>query len=107
MDEPVDTWDTLIIYLVTTKLDDVTLRKWEQAKASYKTLTLESLNKFLKKRADLLESVEYCKSSSVSATTEKPYKFNRKTKPLRVKSPTSPKCTFCKKDHFIQNCEDF
>ncbi|KAG7297753.1 hypothetical protein JYU34_018477 [Plutella xylostella] len=32
--EPTDSWDTLIIYMVVSKLDAVTEREWEQHKVS-------------------------------------------------------------------------
>lgn len=53
-----------------------------------------------------MESVENC-SSSGSLDAEKPSRLNRKTNSIHVNSSTTPKCTFCKKEHFIQTCEDF
>ncbi|KAJ8983230.1 hypothetical protein NQ317_005319 [Molorchus minor] len=47
--EPTEKWDTLIIYLVTTKLDPTTAREWEETKSTLETPTLDDLKSFLKK----------------------------------------------------------
>lgn len=45
--------DTLIIYLLTTKLDPISLREWEQQKNSLSKPTLENLTTFLRNRVDI------------------------------------------------------
>lgn len=99
--QPTETWDTLIIYLISTKLDNITAREWEQ----YKTEdlpTLENLKQFLKSRADLLETLEQSKSNQ-TFINKKGYK-QQNTNTFFIKKPV---CSFCKNEHFIQNCEDF
>lgn len=63
--EPTEHWDTIIIYLVVSKLDQVTEREWEQHKCSLLSkhndsnskLTVENLLQFLKGRAEMLETL--------------------------------------------------
>jgi hypothetical protein len=45
----------MIIHIVKTKLDAVTVREWEEYKVNNE---IPNLKQFLKGRADLLESVE-------------------------------------------------
>lgn len=63
--EPTHSWDTLIIYLIVTKLDSSTEREWENHKGSSNSedkrgdlsLKLDDLLLFLKNRADTLEMI--------------------------------------------------
>ncbi|XP_059051077.1 uncharacterized protein LOC131845930 [Achroia grisella] len=63
--EPVDSWDTLIIYIIVSKLDKISEREWEQYKItvlklsgnSESRLTVDTLLAFLKDRADMLKFV--------------------------------------------------
>ncbi|KAI5641559.1 hypothetical protein NE865_06316 [Phthorimaea operculella] len=66
--EPTSHWDTLIIHIVTSKLDSVTEREWEQHKSSLlgdtsKSITLDQLLKFMKDRADMLVMINHSKKS--------------------------------------------
>ncbi|KAJ8949757.1 hypothetical protein NQ318_005080 [Aromia moschata] len=55
--EQVDSWDTLIIYIVTSKLDNYTAKEWEKHKSDVSdTPTLQNLKNFLKNRADLFRN---------------------------------------------------
>lgn len=61
--EPTQHWDTLIIYIVVSKLDTTTEREWEQYKGSQNAgdskskLRVEDLLAFLGRRADMLETL--------------------------------------------------
>lgn len=55
--QPTDKWDTLIIYLIQTKLDPATAREWEEFKGE-EIPSLDSLKQSLKQRADVLETLE-------------------------------------------------
>ncbi|CAH2102287.1 unnamed protein product [Euphydryas editha] len=66
LNEPTDHWDTLIIYLIASKLDVCTEKEWENYKGSvtYATqkdsslkLKLDDLLTFLRNRADTLEMI--------------------------------------------------
>lgn len=99
--QPIDNWDILIIYLISTKLDPITARKWEQYKIDNEVPTLENLKAFLKGRADMLETLEV--------------KSNSERKVFRQQSSTNtkgffsgtPSCAYCKKGHYINNCNEF
>lgn len=101
--EPTEKWDTLIIHLVTTKLDSTTAREWEQKKAAYECPSLLNLTDFLKDRADLLESLE-CKSNKKHFKSKQEVKFELKTRSFLASTAC---CAFCKNEHYIQDCPDF
>lgn len=70
---PVVKWDSIIIYLISTKLDNVSRREWE---LSNKTANLPSLVDYidsLKNRCRLLESLE---------VNNKPYNRTSSSKPV-------------------------
>ncbi|XP_049878082.1 uncharacterized protein LOC126375229 [Pectinophora gossypiella] len=57
--QPTDKWDVLIIFMLSSKLDSVTLIKWEEHCNSLEgdVPTLEQFKRFLIDRADVLESL--------------------------------------------------
>lgn len=109
LNEPTDSWETLIIYLITIKLDDVSLRKWEQVTASHSLPTLGQMFQFLKERADLLESLEQCAGNSKQLSLIDFTNFNRNkgSKSVFAGSNDSIKCVICFKDHYITDCAQF
>lgn len=94
LNQPTDQWDTLIIYMITTKLDTTTSREWEQKKAGNDLPTLNDLKQFLKNRADLLETLEL-------NSNEKP-----KVQRSRSHVATTTKCPICNHEHFIYRCDE-
>lgn len=57
LDQPVDTWDSLIIYLISNKLDPVTRREWESSVANKSDLpTLDDFITFITQRCQLLDT---------------------------------------------------
>ncbi|XP_048487299.1 uncharacterized protein LOC105384064 [Plutella xylostella] len=120
--EPVDNWDTLIIFIMTKKLDPSTNRQWEEFKNSINSSpSLKQFTSFLSNRADLIETLndnskfinKNKSSSSSSATTIsshqdsnkqiKNFHSTTKHKPFQHKN----KCPMCSDAHFLFTCESF
>ncbi|XP_048480555.1 uncharacterized protein LOC119693146 isoform X1 [Plutella xylostella] len=124
--EPTDSWDTLIIYMVVSKLDAVTEREWEQHKVSTLSqagdskpgLKVDDLLKFLGRKADMLETVivthknkhsyyntshtqntpkVHCNVSSSSSSNKAHQERNIHYKP----------CPVCNNKHAIYSCQRF
>ena len=57
LNQPTQYWDTLIIHIVSNKLDNTTTRKWEEFKSKLENPALADLTTFLKEQADVLETV--------------------------------------------------
>lgn len=127
--EPTDSWDTLVIYLVVTKLDSATEREWENHKGSLTTrkdesLKLDDLLSFLKNRADMLEMISASHKSSHSAKSQHESKSTNNDHPKRgsiVKQqvhsyvatqnkpappppPPARICPMCEKNHALYTC---
>ncbi|XP_022836586.1 uncharacterized protein LOC111363955, partial [Spodoptera litura] len=114
--EPTKHWDTLLIYIVTCKLDPKTFREWEQFKGDFdhnKSITLETFLKFVRNRANLLETLEmFHVMSTVHA------KPNNKIKTmvsiantLSIKpncgTGSSKPCPKCRGEQNLSNCSQF
>ncbi|XP_049874134.1 uncharacterized protein LOC126372431 [Pectinophora gossypiella] len=123
--EPTDFWDTLIIYMVVSKLDSTTEREWEQYKRtillrntdnSKLTLKVNDLLGFLRNRAEMLETL----TRSTNTHDKKPNAHNlnaakvhchvantnndstNTNKPFRKRS-----CLKCNTNHPLYSCQLF
>ncbi|XP_045506828.1 uncharacterized protein LOC123703003 [Colias croceus] len=124
--QPTDHWDTLIIHMVSAKLDNNTNLKWEEFKNTSfnddKMPSLFDFNKFLKGRADVLESVQrnkLDKSFNNNNSKQEPFvSHKRSDKPVNMKTFTisaapvassfpSASCVFCNGGHRIYDCSSF
>ncbi|XP_045773835.1 uncharacterized protein LOC123873159 [Maniola jurtina] len=112
--EPTLHWDTLLIHMLSKKLDSKTFREWEEFKGRLPKDTyikLDSLLEFLRNRADLLQNIE---TSRVKHSPNKPKSNFTKHKslvssvePKSENSVQSRSCPKCQGDHFLQNCRQF
>nr|CAH7760137.1 unnamed protein product [Callosobruchus chinensis] len=102
----VDDWNTLIIHLLVTKLDDTTLGEWEKycdIKDIRDEPQFDDLKKFLLNRADFLERFE---SKNVNESRES-WRFEKSRNKSHSLVGTEVKCPVCNKQHSIQNCSNF
>ncbi|XP_045462409.1 uncharacterized protein LOC123672361 [Harmonia axyridis] len=105
LNQPTCHWSTLIVFLIQTKLDSVTVREWEKFRADKDVPTWDDLKKFLKSRADFLETIE---TNHTQKHIEKKYQKHNTTKGFYTSGAESkPKCVFCANNHYSQTCENF
>ncbi|CAB3235858.1 unnamed protein product [Arctia plantaginis] len=65
--EPVKHWDTLLIYIITRKLDSKTFRESEEYKGRIdkdSKITFDTFLQFIRERADLIEMLELSRDNS-------------------------------------------
>lgn len=99
--EPVDKWDTLIIFLMVGKLDPTTSREWEEYKIDKDYPSLQQFQTFLKGKADLLETLEN-NNQSKNVGTKLKQQNSHKTFLI-----SNTNCHFCKENHPFYNCKIF
>uniref|UniRef100_V5I888 Uncharacterized protein n=1 Tax=Anoplophora glabripennis TaxID=217634 RepID=V5I888_ANOGL len=104
--ESVDTWDILLVYLISTKLDLTTKREWESYSAKFDEPKLSNLTQFLTDRCNILETLECSTSSSARLN-----KYNTKGSKINetrsfLLSNQNLKCSFCNGDHSVYNCQN-
>jgi len=111
--EPTDNWDTIIIYLITNKLDRATREDWEK-EVDYdedaEQPTLDEFTKFLEKRCLMLEISDRGKSgqeNSQAISNKKDKKVTLTTTTTSATQNAPLKCSNCSGQHNIYKCEQF
>lgn len=109
--QPTDHWDTLIIYIMSKKLDNLTYRYWEEHRNAIKGIpTFSQFIKFLNDRADLLDTLLENKSAQYKTNTytdvlkHKPFISNATQYNSNNKSMN---CPMCKQNHYLFSCQPF
>lgn len=101
--------DVLVIYIMTSKLDHVTNRQWEEHRNSFsEPPTLSAFINFISNRADLLETLEESKpiaTAKSEPTVPAPKPKSSTVPPEKTSKPLS--CPMCHQNHFIFACEQF
>ncbi|XP_050551755.1 uncharacterized protein LOC118279021 isoform X1 [Spodoptera frugiperda] len=125
--EPTEYWDTLIIFMMSRKLDINTNRKWEEYRnALSESPTLTKLISFINGRADLLETLEVNQNKSSTSVNNKQKSFiiastkenqnthkemiNNKLENSKAHSNNlhnKLKCPLCSNDHLLYTCDLF
>lgn len=119
--EPTEHWDTLVIYIIVSKLDQITEREWEQHKSSLfsnlnnSKLRVDDLLKFLKNRADVLEALQLSHSKPTHSKIHLHNNSKIHTKIHCNVSSTKPQtrdinkklCLLCNANHPIYSCQKF
>lgn len=108
-----ENWDTLLIFIVVSKLDDKSSCEWEKHISFFKELpNLKALTEFLKGRADFLEKLEL--KNKVKAVEKPPDKTSRfrdykgnNSRSLVSSNSFTFSCPYCKQNHAIYTCEQF
>lgn len=78
--EPVQHWDTLLIHIITQKLDCKTFREWEESKRHLpkdKPIKLDAFFDFLRNRADVIETLEFTHSAASQSSNNHFIKSNK------------------------------
>ncbi|KAL0852653.1 hypothetical protein ABMA27_012494 [Loxostege sticticalis] len=118
--QPTEQWDSLIIYMITAKLDSVTSLKWEEHKNNLSDLpTLENFFSFIRNRADILETLvagqNERKNNYSSANKNINYSYQNKNKDVKgtclvssMENISECLCLFCSEQgHKVFSCEKF
>lgn len=95
-------WDPLIIYLISQKLDPETHRCWEEY--SYKDdaealPTWSQFKKFIESKFRTLEMISTnTTTKDIKSSTQRSY---------HVTTPTTRSCIMCKENHTLSHCKEF
>lgn len=117
--EKTESWDRLIIYIMSSKFDNITRRDWEVFKCEGDLPTMIDLNRFLKNKCEVLEKLEITKSDlgrSNNFNTKPPFYNKNQNKSSTSSNFASTsnnlnnnfKCYFCKQtSHGVFKCHEF
>ncbi|XP_011858289.1 PREDICTED: uncharacterized protein LOC105555857 [Vollenhovia emeryi] len=106
--QDVEKWDTILIYLISGKLDYVTRRDWElhASKEDSNALpNMDQLFEFLTNRAHTLELVDNSKDKSGGEKSFNSKKIERKVNLAATTAIVA--CSYCEGAHTLYKCEEF
>lgn len=106
--EPVDHWDSLLIFLIAGKFDTNTAKEWEaELLKSTESPTQTVLLDFLEKRCHFLEKIERA-IDVVSQAQNTRFKQGGKPQPKLSHATTQRNiCPLCKEQHALFSCKLF
>lgn len=102
-------WGSLLVHLITTKLDFATLRHWESEAHKLDSVTAEQLLEYLQSRFRILEAVESAGNfaSALKATKEQSKHKKNTQRSISFATSGEIKCYNCKQSHTIYKCPSF
>ncbi|XP_073821478.1 uncharacterized protein [Musca autumnalis] len=102
----IESWDPILIYLVSTKLPDETLSLWEQSLKSHRELpTWAQLDAFLINRFEVVERISSIRQTKVSQSSTSNNFLKKQQNSSQEK--VDFKCPYCKTNHQIRSCQEF
>ncbi|XP_055589536.1 uncharacterized protein LOC129741775 [Uranotaenia lowii] len=104
--EPTEQWDTLLIHLLTHRLDKKTHRDWEEFCADKDDETTDMLISFLHRKVNVLQAVIEAGNDDVTIT-KKPQKTVRVGSHGAFQQPPTYKCIACPETHPLFRCPAF
>ncbi|KOC58845.1 hypothetical protein WH47_01707 [Habropoda laboriosa] len=106
--EPTEYWDTLIIYLVVSKLDTNTQREWERRMSSIQgNVFVRDLFGFLENHCKYLERITSDRLMLNRSATFMEAKLNKNRTVTTHVENLRVLCSLCKGDHQLHSCSSF
>jgi len=107
--QPVNQWDSVLIYLISDKLDTSSKREWEkELVGNEETPNIEGFLDFLERRCQLLEKIsKHLKTPVESQTTKTVSKAKSNTTTLTHAAINKAKCPSCEEEHGLFACKSF
>lgn len=100
--EPVQHWDTILIHLLSLRVDSRTLRDWEEDHAD--NPTYKQFTEYLNKKVKIQETIAL---SSDRTTTPRQPSVNSKLAAHATTEKRIPRCVACNADHYVSKCGAF
>lgn len=99
LEQPVDKWDSVLIYLISSKLDNNIAREWELTLATKYVPTTKDLLSIIDRKAVSLQMV--------NKTTTRPLNFIKERKIIHAAITNTNKWILCSEDPSIFYCKNF
>lgn len=113
LNEPVQFWDTLVIYIMSSKLDGATGRRWEEHRNSLElSPTLADFFEYLRNRANVLETLDNTKFDHSKSDKLQQRDMSKISKSFvsstNLNTNSNKKgCLVCKNNHYLYECGKF
>lgn len=104
---PIDSWDDLLIHILSSKLDPVTSREWHASLKGSELPTLKQFLEYIAHRSQILESVEKgAGDASGRMDTRSQRQANNKRQTVCA-AVVRGRCNYCIGEHAIYACREF
>lgn len=100
---PTSQWDDLIVHVLSSKLDTLTMREWQSSLTGTNPPTFEEFNDFVIRRCQMFEATE----ETISSCNKNVNKQSSIRRQASCVATIKLKCNFCNGDHAIYYCKDF
>ena len=113
LNHPVESWDALLIHVVTSKLDSTTLRAWEIHCDAEELPKFDEFCKFIQHRCNMLESLhsKQDQGRQIEANRGKPSRSHvdqrKYSTTFHSTNRQQLQCSMCKGSHQLFQCEKF
>lgn len=105
MGENVGEWDTILIFVLTEKLDFNSRKEWEIFSKNITSPKIDNFNEFLLQRCQHLEAVQT--KGSLTQSSKKDQTHSNSFVSAQNSEYKKLTCPFCKDSHFIYHCDKF
>lgn len=105
--QPVESWDSLTIFLYASKLDMASRNEWEKMSVKRRELpNIDNFKTFLNERCQILERLSKDNKQADERNVVKDSKDKSRVSSLTHLASNVTKCAFCKGSHNIYSCKD-
>ncbi|XP_029659414.1 uncharacterized protein LOC115233245 [Formica exsecta] len=105
LDQATEHWDALLIYLLATKLDNISARVWEKERAENDVPTLKDFKAFLNSRANLLEALEQKDNSDQKLKQTERSKISTPQKRSNYVKGAKLCLNCMRPEHYLKDCK--
>ncbi|XP_075150485.1 uncharacterized protein LOC142224588 [Haematobia irritans] len=106
----IESWDPMLIYLVSTKLPEETISQWEQSLKSHRELpSWSQMDEFLVNRFEVVERISSFRKLKVHNDVPQKYLSQNanKIQSYASQEKLNVTCSLCNLEHSIRICPDF
>lgn len=101
---PVDHWNDILIHVLCSKIDTLTLRDWQSSSAGSELPTLKQFFGFITHRCQMLEVTN---KPSIVANMKGGIARSSAKRQMACVATLKSKCSYCQGEHSIYYCKDF
>lgn len=108
LEQPVEYWDVLLIYMISSKLDNKTQKAWQSEHSTATLPTFQQLLDFLYARCTMLDNLEIVHTAQPSFQKSKSYAKPKSSTQSRLTFVSRiENCSVCKENHPVYACPQF
>ncbi|XP_018404139.1 PREDICTED: uncharacterized protein LOC108780820 [Cyphomyrmex costatus] len=102
---PTAHWDDLLVYILKSKFDKLTLREWQASLTGTERPTLDQFFKFITHQCLTLEATDGHGGGGAKGTDARQQANSKKQSALAATVKSN--CLYCKGEHSIYHCKEF